>query len=128
MSFCLHYQSTIVATGVSLNIIGLTKSPISNNFTNFYFIGIADSLYSTMEKSAVFDFQATTADGQILNKLIFFNWAPDTARVKSKMMYASTKDFFKGHLDGISAEFQASDLDEITESAVEETVQSLKRG
>ena len=128
MSFCLHYQSTIVATGVSLNIIGLTKSPISNNFTNFYFIGIADSLYSTMEKSAVFDFQATTADGQILNKLIFFNWAPDTARVKSKMMYASTKDFFKGHLDGISAEFEASDLDEITESAVEETVQSLKRG
>ena len=76
----------------------------------------------------MFDFQATTADGQVINKLIFFNWAPDTARVKSKMMYASTKDFFKGHLDGISAEFQASDLEEIAETAVEETVQSLKRG
>lgn len=28
--------------------------------------------------------------------------APDSAKVKSKMMYASTKDFFKSHLDGIS--------------------------
>lgn len=31
------------------------------------------------------------------------------------MMYASTKDFFKSHLDGLSLEFQASDLDEISE-------------
>lgn len=28
--------------------------------------------------------------------------APDVAKVKAKMMYASTKDFFKGLLDGIS--------------------------
>lgn len=41
--------------------------------------------------------------------------APDSARVKSKMMYASTKDFFKSHLDGLSLEFQASDLDEVSE-------------
>ena len=31
------------------------------------------------------------------------------------MMYASTKDFFKSHLDGLSLEFQASDLDEVSE-------------
>jgi hypothetical protein len=31
------------------------------------------------------------------------------------MMYASTKDFFKSHLDGISLEFQASDLEEVSE-------------
>ena len=28
--------------------------------------------------------------------------APDSARVKAKMMYASTKDYFKTHLDGLS--------------------------
>lgn len=44
------------------------------------------------------------------------------------MMYASTKDFFKGHLDGISAEFQASDYEEISEDVVEEAVKALKRG
>ena len=43
------------------------------------------------------------------------------------MMYASTKDFFKGHLDGVSAEFQASELDEITEEEVAEAVAALKR-
>jgi cofilin len=44
------------------------------------------------------------------------------------MMYASTKDFFKGHLDGISAEFQASELEDIEESEVAEAVKALKRG
>lgn len=62
-----------------------------------------------------------------MNKLVFMNWSPDSAKVKSKMMYASTKDFFKGHLDGISAEFQASELDEVTEQEVGEAVGALKR-
>ncbi|KAI7842449.1 hypothetical protein COHA_004088 [Chlorella ohadii] len=76
----------------------------------------------------VFDFDFTTADGQKLHKMIFLNWAPDSARVKSKMMYASTKDFFKSHLDGLSLEFQASDLDEISEQEVGDAVRALKRG
>ena len=77
--------------------------------------------------TAVFDYKFNSPDGHVLSKLIFINWAPDTARVKAKMMYASTKDFFRSQLDGISAEFQASDLDDIFEDTVEETVQALKR-
>ena len=73
----------------------------------------------------LFDYQYTAPDGNVMNKLVFLNWAPDTARVKAKMMYASTKDFFKGHLDGISAEFQASDLDEISEESVRDAVRAL---
>jgi cofilin len=42
--------------------------------------------------------------------------------VKAKMMYASTKDYFKSHLDGLSLEFQASDLDEISEEVRSERV------
>jgi cofilin len=75
----------------------------------------------------IFDYQFTAPDGNIMNKLVFLNWAPDSARVKAKMMYASTKDFFKGHLDGISAEFQASDLDDVNEEIVAEAVKALKR-
>jgi cofilin len=51
--------------------------------------------------------------------------APDTARTKAKMMYASTKDYFKGHLDGLSVELQASETDEITEQEIEEAVRSV---
>ena len=50
--------------------------------------------------------------------------APDTARTKAKMMYASTKDFFKGFLDGISVELQASELEDITEKDIADTVRS----
>ena len=51
--------------------------------------------------------------------------APDTAKIKAKMMYASTKDFFKGHLDGVSIELQANEHDEITEDAIGDSVKSV---
>ncbi|KAL3161384.1 hypothetical protein ABBQ32_010275 [Trebouxia sp. C0010 RCD-2024] len=51
--------------------------------------------------------------------------APDTAKIKAKMMYASTKDFFKGHLDGVSIELQANEHDEITEDAIGDAVKSV---
>ncbi len=70
----------------------------------------------------MFDYTFTTPDGNVLNKLVFLNWAPDTAQVRSKMMYASTKDFFRQQLDGISAEFQASDMDDVSEELVVEAV------
>ncbi|KFM27205.1 Actophorin [Auxenochlorella protothecoides] len=75
----------------------------------------------------VFDFQEVMPDGQVLTKLVFLNWAPDVAKVKAKMMYASTKDFFKGLLDGISVEFQASELDDVNEQEVADAVRALKR-
>ena len=40
------------------------------------------------------------------------------------MMYASTKDFFKGYLDGLSIELQASELDDITEQVISDTVRA----
>lgn len=39
--------------------------------------------------------------------------APDSARIKSKMLYASTKDALKKKLVGIGTEIQATDLSEI---------------
>lgn len=51
--------------------------------------------------------------------------APDTARIKAKMMYASTKDFFKGHLDGLSIELQANEHEDITEESIGEAVKSV---
>lgn len=39
--------------------------------------------------------------------------SPDTARVRSKMIYASSKDRFKRELDGIQIELQATDPTEI---------------
>ena len=43
----------------------------------------------------------------------FVAWSPDTARVRSKMIYASSKDRFKRELDGIQVELQATDPTEM---------------
>ncbi|CAA3002247.1 actin-depolymerizing factor 2-like [Olea europaea subsp. europaea] len=44
---------------------------------------------------------------------IFFVASPDTSRVRSKMIYASSKDRFKRELDGIQVELQATDPTEM---------------
>lgn len=40
--------------------------------------------------------------------------APDTSRVRDKMVYASSKDRFKRELDGIQVELQATDPSEMS--------------
>ncbi|KAK6137500.1 hypothetical protein DH2020_028753 [Rehmannia glutinosa] len=40
--------------------------------------------------------------------------APDTSRIRSKMVYASSKDRFKRELDGIQVELQATDPSEMS--------------
>ena len=39
-------------------------------------------------------------------------------------MYASTKDFFKGFLDGLSVEVQASGLDDLKDQDIEDSVRA----
>ena len=76
---------------------------------------------------AVYDYNFMGRDGQEHSKLCFINWAPDVAKVKSKMMFASTKDFFKGSLEGLSLEFQGSEVEDVVEDVVGEAVRALKK-
>ncbi|KAK9904298.1 hypothetical protein WJX75_008802 [Coccomyxa subellipsoidea] len=95
-------------------------------------VGTKDSSYEDLLsvlpgsdcRYGVYDHQFKNSEGCIFNKLVFINWAPDAARIKAKMMYASTKDFFKGFLDGLSVELQGSDLADISEQDVAEAVRS----
>ncbi|KAI9332602.1 hypothetical protein DFJ73DRAFT_954538 [Zopfochytrium polystomum] len=57
------------------------------------------------------------ADG-IRNKLVFFLWAPDTAKIRSRMIYASSKLAIRQRLDGIHAEIQCTDPAELAHEAV----------
>ncbi|KAA3475283.1 hypothetical protein CXB51_030690 [Gossypium anomalum] len=63
---------------------------------------------------AVFDYDFTTDENCQKSKIFFFAWSPDGSRVRSKMLYASSKDKFKRQLDGIQAELQATDPSEMT--------------
>ncbi|KAH7840092.1 hypothetical protein Vadar_012487 [Vaccinium darrowii] len=63
---------------------------------------------------AVYDFDFTTDENVQKSKIFFIAWCPDTSRVRSKMVYASSKDRFKRELDGIQVELQATDPSEMS--------------
>ncbi|XP_022770409.1 actin-depolymerizing factor 10-like [Durio zibethinus] len=63
---------------------------------------------------AVFDYNFTTNENCQKSKIVFFAWSPDTSSVRSKMLYASSKDKFKRQLDGIQVELQATDPSEMS--------------
>lgn len=62
---------------------------------------------------AVYDFEYLTEGNVPKSRIFFIGWSPDTARVRSKMIYASSKDRFKRELDGIQVELQATDPTEM---------------
>ncbi|KAF8027040.1 hypothetical protein BT93_E0073 [Corymbia citriodora subsp. variegata] len=63
---------------------------------------------------AVFDFDFTTDENCQKSKIFFIAWSPETSRVRTKMLYASSKDRFKRELDGIQVELQATDPSEMS--------------
>ncbi|KAI9827376.1 MAG: cofilin [Phylliscum demangeonii] len=63
---------------------------------------------------AVYDFEYELASGEgKRSKITFIAWSPDNAGVQPKMIYATSKDSLKRALNGIAAEVQANEKDEI---------------
>nr|QPZ44568.1 actin-depolymerizing factor [Hemerocallis fulva] len=62
---------------------------------------------------AIYDFDFVTAENVQKSRIFFIAWSPDTSRIRSKMIYASTKESFKRELDGIQVELQATDPTEM---------------
>ncbi|XP_011024249.1 PREDICTED: actin-depolymerizing factor 1-like isoform X1 [Populus euphratica] len=50
---------------------------------------------------AVYDFDYVTDENCQKSRIVFIALSPDISRVRSKMIYASSKDRFKRELDGI---------------------------
>ncbi|KAF5480409.1 hypothetical protein F2P56_001162 [Juglans regia] len=85
-------------------------------------LGSPDETYDDFNESlpadecryAVFDFDFITDENCQKSKIFFIAWSPDASRVRSKMVYASSKDRFKRELDGIQVELQATDPSEMS--------------
>ncbi|KAI4363648.1 hypothetical protein MLD38_019838 [Melastoma candidum] len=85
-------------------------------------LGSSDKTYDDFTSSlpadecryAVYDFDFTTDENCQKSKIFFIAWSPDTAKIRSKMVYASSKDRFKRELDGIQVELQATDPSEMS--------------
>ena len=57
---------------------------------------------------AIFDYEWNTPDGK-RDKILFISWNPDNAKIKQKMLYASTKGGVTQSLQGGYQEIAASD-------------------
>mmetsp|Transcript_14503 Transcript_14503/g.13108 ORF Transcript_14503/g.13108 Transcript_14503/m.13108 type:complete len:139 (+) Transcript_14503:35-451(+) len=67
---------------------------------------------------AIYDMNFTTTDGRPGNKLVSISWAPETSKIKSKMLYAGSKDALTRAFVGVSTKVAATDLSELTEQIV----------
>ncbi|KAG0081959.1 cofilin [Linnemannia elongata] len=71
---------------------------------------------------AIYDFAFKAPDGGDRNKIVFYSWSPDSAKIKPKMLYASSKDGLRKALNGIAAEIQGTDYDEVAYETVLERI------
>lgn len=67
---------------------------------------------------AVFDYEYVQGDKKATSELVFICYVPETARLKSRMMYASSKETLKKSLTGVSVEIFATDYSELNEDDI----------
>jgi len=75
---------------------------------------------------AVVDFEYKVKD-LIKEKVVFISWAPDTSKVKLKMVYTSSQHILKKPLEGISHSVQGNDLDDIDKDSIEKILVEKER-
>ncbi|KAL8968532.1 MAG: hypothetical protein Q9197_004830 [Variospora fuerteventurae] len=78
---------------------------------------------------AVYDFQYELEGGEgTRNKIVFISWSPDEGTlVFPRMTYASSKEALKNALNGLGAEVQANNEDEIEYSTILKDISKGKR-
>lgn len=64
-----------------------------------------------------FDF-AYEHQGTTKNRVVFLLWSPETARIKSKMIYAASQEGVVNMLEGIQRSLQVTDRDELDYSFI----------
>jgi len=67
---------------------------------------------------AIYDFHYEKPDGGQRSKITFLSWSPDNAKIKQKMLFASSRDALKRSLTGVAIEIQGSDLSEVAHEIV----------
>ncbi|GME94571.1 unnamed protein product [[Candida] boidinii] len=79
-----------------------------------------DCRYATYD----FSYEISAGEGK-RSKMVFYAWSPDTANIRAKMVYASSKDALRRALNGISTDIQGTDFSEV---AYESVLEKVSRG
>ncbi|KAG5719275.1 Cofilin [Termitomyces sp. T112] len=100
--------------------IVVEKTSSSTDYDDF----IAD-LPESECRWGIYDFEFEKEGGGKRNKITFVSWAPDSAKIKQKMVFASSKDALRRTLVGVAVEIQGTDSSEV---AYESVLDKASRG
>ncbi|KAF9013184.1 hypothetical protein BDQ17DRAFT_1342940 [Cyathus striatus] len=67
---------------------------------------------------AIYDFEFDLPEGGKRQKIIFVSWSPDIAKIKQKMVFASSREALKQALSGVQIVVQATESSEISWESV----------
>ncbi|KAJ3487476.1 hypothetical protein NLI96_g3516 [Meripilus lineatus] len=114
----MHKKSTYILFTLNKDNteIIVLKSSESTDYDEFL-----SELPETECRWAVYDLAFET-DGGKRNKLVFYHWSPDDAKIKQKMVFASSRDALRRSFVGIAAEIQGTDYSEVQFNDVVEKV------
>lgn len=59
------------------------------------------------------DIDFESSDGRPTSKIVFITWNPDTAKIRSKMLYSGSKEALKSALTGVGIHINATDHSEL---------------
>ncbi|URE03905.1 actin-depolymerizing factor 5 [Musa troglodytarum] len=82
--------------------------------------GLAASLPNDDCRYAVFDFDFLSVDNCQKSKIFFITWSPTASRIRSKILYATSKQGLRRLLEGIHYEVQATDPTEMGFDVIKE--------
>ncbi|XP_044069239.1 non-muscle cofilin 1-like [Siniperca chuatsi] len=77
-----------------------------------FFLGLLDVKHC---RYILYDCHFETKESSKKEELVFFMWAPDTAPIKEKMNYASSKEAIRKVLTGIKHELQVNELSDCSD-------------
>mmetsp|Transcript_7473 Transcript_7473/g.7413 ORF Transcript_7473/g.7413 Transcript_7473/m.7413 type:complete len:144 (+) Transcript_7473:65-496(+) len=96
-----------------------TEIVVEETSTNKDYDAFLEKLPENECKYAIYDFEYEIGGGEgKRSKIVFFTWSPDTAPIKSKMIYASSKDALRRALNGVSSDIQGTDFSEVAYESV----------
>ncbi|KAH3663859.1 hypothetical protein OGAPHI_005262 [Ogataea philodendri] len=96
-----------------------TEIVVDSTSTDDSYDSFLENLPENDCKYAVYDFEYEIGKGEgKRNKIVFYQWAPDTAKVKAKMVYAASKDALRRALNGVSTDIQGTDFSEVAYESV----------
>ncbi|KAH7927773.1 putative COF1-cofilin [Leucogyrophana mollusca] len=107
-----EYKYVVFTLNTSNTEVIVEKASTSTDYDEFL-----KDLPETGCRWAVYDFEFDLGEGK-RKKICFFSWSPDDAKIKQKMLYASSKDALRKPLVGIALDIQGTDYSEVSYESV----------